>query len=215
MKSYGLAALAPLATAQASTPSGATCDPVAPGGGTKAIATANLQMELPELDPKNLPDRADEFSEFLLLTGQQPADVTTKCTLINKAFKKKFLQRHVKTAIRRSSNRGDFLKRLEQMYPVYERDLSVCTEIEDLTTLSEFPAAARISKFVAQLEELKGRMNPTCDGPTGPHVRLAGKIPAEAGSDPRGHLGVTWGVYLCAGRPPLADIILFHPPDLT
>ena len=37
----------------------------------------------------------------------------------------------------------------------------------------------------------------------------------EAGSDPRGHLGVTWGVYLCAGKPPLADIILSHPPDLT
>ena len=43
------------------------------------------------------------------------------------------------------------------------------------------------------------------------------KMPAdtEAGSDPRGHLGVTWGVYLCAGKPPLADIILSHPPDLT
>ena len=37
----------------------------------------------------------------------------------------------------------------------------------------------------------------------------------EAGSDPRGHLGVTWGVYLCAGKRPLADIILSHPPDLT
>ena len=37
----------------------------------------------------------------------------------------------------------------------------------------------------------------------------------EAGSDPRDHLGVTWGVYLCAGKPPLADIILSHPPDLT
>ena len=33
----------------------------------------------------------------------------------------------------------------------------------------------------------------------------------EAGSDPRGHLWVTWGVYLCAGKPPLADIILSHP----
>ena len=37
----------------------------------------------------------------------------------------------------------------------------------------------------------------------------------EAGSDPRGHFGVTWGWYLCAGKPPLADIILSHPPDLT
>ena len=37
----------------------------------------------------------------------------------------------------------------------------------------------------------------------------------EAGSTPRGHLWVTWGVYLWAGKPPLADIILSHPPDLT
>ena len=37
----------------------------------------------------------------------------------------------------------------------------------------------------------------------------------EAGSDPRGHYRVTWRVYVCAGKPPLADIILFHPPDLT
>ena len=40
-------------------------------------------------------------------------------------------------------------------------------------------------------------------------------LPFEAGSDPPGHLWVTWGVYLCAGKPPSADIILSHPPDLT
>ena len=38
---------------------------------------------------------------------------------------------------------------------------------------------------------------------------------SEAGSDPRGHPWVTWGVYLCAGKPPLAHIILSQPPDLT
>ena len=37
----------------------------------------------------------------------------------------------------------------------------------------------------------------------------------EAGSDPCGHLWVTWGVYLCTGKPPMADIIFSHPPDLT
>ena len=37
----------------------------------------------------------------------------------------------------------------------------------------------------------------------------------EAGSNPRGYRWVTWGVYLCAGKPPLADIILSHPPGLT
>ena len=37
----------------------------------------------------------------------------------------------------------------------------------------------------------------------------------EGGSDPRGNLWVTWGVYLWADQPPWADIILSHPPDLT
>ena len=46
--------------------------------------------------------------------------------------------------------------------------------------------------------------------------RLLPKVTCpEAGLDPCGHLWVTWGVYLCAGKPPLADLILSHPPDLT
>ena len=46
-------------------------------------------------------------------------------------------------------------------------------------------------------------------------TKLIREATFEAGSDPRGHLWVTWGVYLCAGKPPLADIILCHLPDLT
>ena len=85
MKSYCLAVQAPLAKAHPSAPSGETGDPDAPGSGAKAIATANLQIELPEFDPKNLPKWAEEVSEFLLLTGQQHADIRTKCTLIKKS----------------------------------------------------------------------------------------------------------------------------------
>ena len=145
MKNYGLAALAPLAPSHPSPPSSRTGDPRVQSRGTRAIATANLQIELPEFDPENLPKRADEVSEFFFLTGQQQhADVRTKCTLINKSSIKKFLQRQMKTAIRKSSNWGDFMKRLEKMYPVYETDLSVCSEIEELPSLPEFPTAARI-----------------------------------------------------------------------
>ena len=104
--------------------------------------------------------------EFLLLTGQQHADVRTKCTLIKKSWQKKFLQQQVKTAIKKSSSWGDFLKRLEQMYQVYETDLIVRTEIEELPPPPEFPKAARNSEFVAQLEKLMGRMNPSSYGPT-------------------------------------------------
>ena len=130
MKGYGLAAMAPLATVYRSPPSHGAGDPGVPGRGTKAIATANLQIELPEFDTKNLPEWGEEFSEFWLLTGQQHADVRTKCTFIKKSCKKKCLQRQVKTVIRNSSNRGDLLKRLGQMHPVYGTDLSVGTEIE-------------------------------------------------------------------------------------
>ena len=166
-------------TVYPSPPSGGTGDPRLLGRGRKAIASANLQIELPEFDPKNLPEWAEEFSEFLLLIGQQHAYVRTKCTLIKKWCKKKYLQRQVKTAIRKSSKWGYFLKRLEQMYPVYETDLSVRTEIEELPPLPEFSAAARICEFVAQLEELMGRMSPSSYWPTVPHLWLVGKIPTR------------------------------------
>ena len=64
MKSYGLAALAPLATMHPSPPSGGTDDPDVPDRGTKAIATANLQMELPEFDPKTCPRGLRRFPSF-------------------------------------------------------------------------------------------------------------------------------------------------------
>ena len=134
----------------------------------------NLQIELPECNPRNLPECAEEVSEFLLLTGQQHADARTKCAPIKNSCKIKFLQRQVKTAIRNSSNWGDSLKRLVQMN---ERDVSVRTEIEELPPLPEFPTVASISEFVAQLDELMGRMNPTSYGPTEPHLWLVGKMP--------------------------------------
>ena len=70
----GLSALAPL-TGVSPPPSG-----LAPGGGKsgRTIAQANIRLELPEFDSKNLPEWAEEFAEFLLLTGQSHVDVATK-----------------------------------------------------------------------------------------------------------------------------------------
>ena len=179
MKGCGLSAQALLATVHPSALSGGTGDTGVPGRGTKAIATANLRIEVPECNPKNLPKWAEEFSEFLLLTGQQHADVRTKCTLIKRSCKMKLLQQQVKTAIRRSSNWGDLLKGLEQMYPVCETDLSVQTRIGELPSVPEFRTAARIPDLVAQLEELMGRKNPSSYGLTEPHLWLVGKIPTR------------------------------------
>ena len=83
------------------------------------------------------------------------------------------------TAIKKRSNRGDLVKEVEPMYPVYETDLSVRNDFEELRALPEFQTAACISEFVAQLEELMGCMNPTSYGPTESHLWLVGKIPPK------------------------------------
>ena len=92
----------------------------------------NLHIKLAEFNTKNLPGWAKKFYEFLLLIRQHHADVKTKGTLIKKSCKKKFVQRQVTTTIGKRSNWGIFLKILDHMYPLYETDLSVGTEIEEL-----------------------------------------------------------------------------------
>ena len=179
MKSYGLAELVRLAIAHPSPPSDGTGGTGGLRRGTKAIATTNLQIELPEFDPNNVPKCAEELSEYLLLASQQHADISMNCKLIKKSCKQQFLQRQVKTAIRKSTKWGNFLKRPEQMYPNYETDFSVRTEFRELPSLPEFPTAASISAFVAQLAELMGWMNPTSYGPTEPHLCFVGKIPPK------------------------------------
>ena len=175
----GLSALAPLAGVS---PSGLT-----PGGGKtgRPIAQANIQLELPEFDPKNLPEWAEEFAEFLLLTGQSDVDVATKCSLLKRSCKKKFLQKQVKQIVKTCSTSAEILLRLEKTFPVYETDLSVRTGIEELPMLPEFPSAARISEYMCDLEYLFLRMNVGSYGATEPHLWLMSKIPQRTWDDCR------------------------------
>ena len=138
----GLSTLAPLAGVS---PSGLT-----PGAGKtgRPIAQANIQLELPEFDPENLLKWAEEFAEFLLLTGQSHVDVATKCSLLEHSCKKKFLQKQVKQIVKTCSTWAEVLQRLEKTLPVYETDLSVRTQIEELLMLPKFPSAARVSEYV-------------------------------------------------------------------
>ena len=175
----GLSALAPLARVA---PSGLT-----PGGGKtgRPIAQANIQLELPEFDPKNLPEWAEEFAEFLLLTSQSHVDVATKCLLLKRSYKKKFLQKQVKQIVKTCSPWAEVLQRVEKTFPVYETDLSVRTQIEELPMLPAFPSAARISEYVCDLEYLFSRKNVGSYGATEPHLGLMSKIPQRTWDDCR------------------------------
>ena len=71
------------------------------------------------------------------------------------------------------------LQRLGKTFPVYETDLSVRTQIEELPLLPEFPSAARVSEYVCDLEYLFSRMNVGSYGATEPHLWLMSKIPSR------------------------------------
>ena len=142
----GLRALAPLAgkfppPSYPTSGGGQSGKPMAP-----SYPEADIHLQLQEFDPKNLPEWADRFAESLLLTGLYHVDATTKCLLLNCSCKKKLLQKQVKRIVKTCSTWAEVLQRLEKVFPVYETDLSVCTQIEKLPMLLEFPPAARISE---------------------------------------------------------------------
>ena len=111
-----------------------------------------------------------------MLTGQSHVDVATKCSLLKRSCKKKFFQKQVKQIVKTCSTWAEILLRLEKTFPVYETDLSVRTQIEELPMLPEFPSAARISESVCDLEYLFSRMNVGSYGATEPHLWLMSKI---------------------------------------
>ena len=138
---------------------------------------------------------------------------------------------------------SSFVPRVNTPFMEYIRKHKTKIHVSDLAALTRAIAAkgsliSALGSPLMQLERLCGRrivphllalfhLSLTChrSGHIPPPAESRGgwphsftsirHSPPEAGSDPRGHLGVTWGVYLCAGKPPLADIILSHPPDLT
>ena len=169
-----------------SPPSGLT-----PGGGKsgRPIAQANIKLELPEFDPRNLPEWAEEFAQFLLLTSQSHLVVATKCSLLKRSCKKKVLQIQVKQIVKTCSTWAEVLQRLEKTFPVYETDLSVRTQIEEVPMLPEFPSAVRVSEYVCDLEYVFSRMN------LGPHsaqsqlarARAVGLVTGPHARTPRTH----------------------------
>ena len=177
----GLSALAPLAGVPPP-PSGLT-----PGAGksSRPIAQAKMQLELPEFDPKNLPEWAEEFAEFLLLTGQSHVDVATKCSLLKRSCKKKFLQKQVKQIVKTCSTWAEVLQRLEKTFPVYQTDLNVRTQIEELPMLPEVSSAVPVSEYVCDLEYLFSLMNVGSYGATEPHLWLMSKIHSRTWDDCR------------------------------
>ena len=85
------------------------------------------------------------------------------------------------------------LQRLEKIFLIYETDLSVRTQIDELPMLPEFPSAVRISGYVCDLEYLFSRMKVGSYGATEPDLWLMGKILSRTWDDCRTTSERGWG----------------------
>ena len=147
MKSYGLATLASFAIRP---PHSLQVEQVVQldlEGERRPSPPQTFRLYSPSPIPRKPCKWAEDIFDVLLLIGQQHASVKTNGTIVKKSCKRKFSQRQVNTAMRRSSSWGDFFERLEQKYPVYEPALSVCTEMEQLSSFLEFPSTACLSGY--------------------------------------------------------------------
>ena len=100
-------------------------------------------------------------------------------------MQKVFLHMQVKQIVKTCSTWAEVLQRLEKTFPVYQTDLSVRTQIEELPMPPELPSAALVSEYVCDLEYLFSRMNLGSYGATQPHLWLVSKIPTRTWDDCR------------------------------
>ena len=100
-------------------------------------------------------------------------------------LQKEIFAKQVKQIVKTCLTWVEVLQRLEKTFPVYETDLRVRTQIEELPMLPEFPSAARVSEYVCDLEYLFSRMNFGSYEATEPHLWLMSKIPQRTWDDCR------------------------------
>ena len=165
-----LRALAPLA-GRLAPPSDPT---LGCGKGDKPAAQANIELELPDLDPSKLGRMGRRISR--ISSAYRPVS----CGCGDQMFAcEAFMQKEIFPETRCTDcqnlfNWVEVLQRLGKTFPVDETDLSVRTQIEELPMLPEFRSAARISKYVCDLEYVFSGMNGGSYGPTEPNLWLVG-----------------------------------------
>ena len=88
----------------------------------KAIATSKIVVNLPEVTRKDLREFAENFGQFMRMTGHTHAGGRVKCDLLLQCCKTKYLEKQVKQMSTKSATLADVLVPLERQYPSYETE---------------------------------------------------------------------------------------------
>ena len=145
----------------------------------KAIANSKIVVNLPEFTGKDLSEFAENFGQFLRLTGQTHASGRVKCDLLLQCCKTKYLEKQVKQMVTKSATFADVLVALERQYPTYETDLSIRAEIQNLAVLPNNPKPGRVSGLLADLDHWAGPLTPGSYSSDDLLFWLVAKLPRE------------------------------------
>ena len=145
----------------------------------KAIATSKIVVGLPAFTGKVVSKFAENFGQFLRLTGQTHASGRVKCDLLLQCCKAKYLEKQVRQIVTNSATFADVLVTLERQYPTYETDLSIRAEIQNLAVLPNNPKPGRVSELLADLDHWAGRLTPGSYSSDDLLFWLVAKLPRE------------------------------------
>ena len=122
--------------------------------------TNALKMEIPPSDGRNVEKYADKFGRYLVLTGKAKAKDRVKANLIVQGIKDPELQERVSKLLQTATIFDDFLKKLQDLYPTLETDLSILGEISKVSHLPYDPKPEQVVKLLETLERLFDKLNP-------------------------------------------------------
>ena len=148
----------------------------------KAIATSKNVVNLPDFTGKDLSEFAENFGQFLRMTGQTRASGRVECHLLLQCCKTNYLEKQVEETVTKSATFAYVLVALERQYPTYETDLSIRAEIQNLAVLPNNPKPARISEVLADLDVWVGRPTPGSYGSDELLFWLVAKLPRSCGT---------------------------------
>ena len=117
-------------------------------------------MEIPPFDGRNVEKYAEKFGRYLVLTGKTKAKDRVKANLIVQGIEDSELQERVSKLLKSATSLEDFLKKLLDLYPTLETDLSILGEISKVSHLPYDPKQEQVVKLFETLERLFDKLNP-------------------------------------------------------
>ena len=122
--------------------------------------TNALKQEIPPFDGRNVEKYAEKFGRYLVLTGKTKAKDGVKAKLIVQGIKDPELQETVSKLLKSAAGFENFPKKLPDLYPTLETDLSILGEISKVSHLPYHLKPEQVVQLLDTLERLFVKLNP-------------------------------------------------------